>query len=130
MEKDNVTYEHHHSNFIEAKSQAMKLLGMLKGCITLNGEQVDIDVGGVLANIGSPEMQGVEKFILKWVVAKDSDGNAIQLDKVDVFNAHFNTHRSHYYPLIIDGVLFHFSDFLPDGVASKVNMPSLVNLTA
>ncbi|MEX9875351.1 putative phage tail assembly chaperone, partial [Providencia rettgeri] len=78
----------------------------------------------------SPEMQGVEKFILKWVVAKDSDGNVIQLDKVDVFNAHFNTHRSHYYPLIIDGVLFHFSDFLPDGVASKVNMPSLVNLTA
>lgn len=130
MEKDNITYEHHHSNFIEAKNQAMKLLGMLKGCITLNGEQVDIDIGGVLANIGSPEMQGVEKFIMKWVTAKDVEGNVIPLDKVDVFNAHFNTYRYHYYPLIIDGVLFHFSDFLPDGVASKVNMPSLVNLTA
>lgn len=75
-------------------------------------------------------MQGVEKFILKWVIAKDADGNVIQLDKVDVFNTHFNTYRSHYYPLIVNGLVFHFADFLPDGVASKVNMPSLVNLTA
>lgn len=130
MEKDNITYEHRHSNFVEAKTHAMKLLGMLKGCIAINGEQVDIDVGGVLANIGSPDMQGVEKFILKWVVAKDADNNVIQLDKVDVFNTHFNTYRSHYYPLIVNGLIFHFADFLPDGVASKVNMPSLVNLTA
>lgn len=130
MEKDNITYEHRHSNFIEAKTHAMKLLGMLKGCIAMNGEQVDIDVGGVLANIGSTEMQGIEKFILKWVIAKDADGNVIQLDKVDVFNTHFNTYRSHYYPLIVNGLVFHFADFLPDGVASKVNMSSLVNLTA
>nr|ELR5113155.1 hypothetical protein [Providencia stuartii] len=130
MEKDNITYEHRYSNFVEAKSHAMKLLGMLKGCIAMNGEHVDIDVGGVLANIGSPDMQGVEKFILKWVTAKDVDNNLIQLDKVDVFNTHFNTYRSHYYPLIVNGLIFHFSDFLPDGVASKVNMPSLVSLTA
>ncbi|MEQ4690517.1 putative phage tail assembly chaperone [Providencia manganoxydans] len=130
MEKDNITYEHRHSNFVEAKSHSMKLLGMLKGCIAMNGEHVDIDVGGILANIGSPDMQGVEKFILKWVTAKDVDNNLIQLDKVDVFNTHFNTYRSHYYPLIVNGLIFHFSDFLPDGVASKVNMPSLVSLTA
>lgn len=48
MEKDNITYEHRHSNFIEAKTHAMKLLGMLKGCIAMNGEQVDIDVGAYL----------------------------------------------------------------------------------
>ncbi|WP_350914694.1 phage tail assembly chaperone [Providencia huaxiensis] len=130
MEKDNITYEHRHSNFIEAKTNSMKLLGVLKGCITLQGDKVDIDVGGVLANIGSPDMQTIEKFILKWVTAKDEEGNVIQLDKVDVFNAHFNKYRSHYFALILDGIQFHFADFLPAGVASKVNMPNLAALTA
>ncbi|EQB4333135.1 phage tail assembly chaperone [Providencia stuartii] len=129
MEKDNITYEHRASNFIEAKNHAMKLLGMLKGCITLNGEQVGVDIGGVLANIGSSEMQDIEKFILKWVIAKNEEGEIIQLDKVDVFNKHFNTHRSHYYPLIVDGLKFHFADFLPDGVASKVSTFNLAELT-
>lgn len=129
MEKDNITYEHRHSNFIEAMTHAKKLLGLFKGCMSLSGQTVDIDLGGVLANIGSPEMQSTEKFILKWVVAKDAEGNVIQLDKVDVFNRHFNTHRSHYYALIIEGMKFHFMDFLPGGLVSKVNTLSLETLT-
>lgn len=129
MEKDNITYEHRHSNFVEAMTHAKKLLAMFRGCMSLSGKTVDIDLGGVLANIGSPEMQSAEKFILKWVTAKDADGNVIQLDKVDVFNKHFNEHRSHYYPLIIEGMKFHFADFLPGGLASKVNTLNLEELT-
>ncbi|MBD2785378.1 hypothetical protein ID858_07760 [Xenorhabdus sp. DI] len=123
---DNITYEHRQSNFMEAKNHALKLIGLLKGCIKATGENVDIDIGAVAANIGSPEMQGVEQFILKYVTATDVMGETILLQKPDVFNNHFNTHRSHYFQLIFDGLQFHFADFLPAGVVSAEN----INLSA
>ncbi|MDY7522453.1 putative phage tail assembly chaperone [Photorhabdus sp. P32] len=125
---DNINYEHRLSNFIEAKNHALKLVGLLKGCIRLDGDKVDIDIGAIVSNIGSPEMQGIEQFILKYVTVTDADGNTVLLQKPDVFNQHFNTYRSHYFQLIIDGVKFHFADFLPGGVASVVSMPNLAAL--
>ncbi|PVZ86705.1 hypothetical protein C9426_14915 [Serratia sp. S1B] len=130
MTKDNITYEYRQANFIEAKNQAMKLLGLLKGCISMQDSKVDVDIGGIVSNIGSPEMQSLEQFILKYLTVTDESGTAILLKNADVFNQHFNAHRSHYIPLIIEGAKFHFADFLPDGVASAINMPNSVSLTA
>ncbi|MDC9606862.1 phage tail assembly chaperone [Xenorhabdus griffiniae] len=126
MNIDNITYEHRQSNFIEAKNHALKLIGLLKGCISTKGDNVDIDIGAIAANIGSPEMQGVEQFVFKYVTATDENGETLLLQKPDVFNSHFNTHRSHYFQLIFDGLKFHFADFLPAGVASAKN----INLSA
>ncbi|WP_445496682.1 phage tail assembly chaperone [Photorhabdus sp. SF281] len=125
---DNISYEHRLSNFIEAKNHALKLVGLLKGCIRLDGDKVDIDVGAIVSNVGSPEMQGIEQFILKYVTVTGADGNTVLLQKPDVFNQHFNTYRAHYFQLIIDGLKFHFADFLPGGVASVVNTNSLAAL--
>ncbi|AWK42596.1 hypothetical protein LGZ99_21745 [Photorhabdus temperata] len=125
---DNINYEHRLSNFIEAKNHALKLVGLLKGCIKLAGDKVDIDVGAIVSNVGSQEMQGIEQFILKYVTVIGADGNTVLLQKPDTFNQHFNTYRSHYFQLIIDGLKFHFADFLPGGVASAVNMPNLAAL--
>jgi hypothetical protein len=121
MNIDNITYEHRHANFIEAKSHALKLIGLLKGCISAKGEEVDIDIGAIASNIGSPEMQSVEQFILNYVTVKDVQGTAVLLDNPEVFNNHWNTHRSHYFKVIFDGLKFHFADFLPAGVASAKN---------
>ncbi|CAQ85194.1 MULTISPECIES: phage tail assembly chaperone [Photorhabdus] len=125
---DNINYEHRLSNFIEAKNHALKLVGFLKGCIKLNGDHVDIDVGAIVSNVGSQEMQGIEQFILKYVTVTDADGNTVLLQKSDDFNRHFNTYRAHYFQLIIDGLKFHFADFLPNGAASVINTSSLAAL--
>ncbi|MDF7679105.1 putative phage tail assembly chaperone [Enterobacteriaceae bacterium ESL0689] len=130
MNKDDVIYEHRQANFIEAKNQAMKLLALLKGCISMQDSKVEIDIGGIVSNIGSAEMQGVEAFIIKYVTVRDENDQPVTLNRTDVFNRHFNAHRSHYIPLIIEGIMFHFADFLPDGVASAISMPDSVTLTA
>ncbi|KLU15076.1 MULTISPECIES: phage tail assembly chaperone [Xenorhabdus] len=126
---DNITYEHRQSNFVEAKNHAFKLVSLLKGCIKTDGDNVDIDIGAIASNIGSPEMQGVEQFVLKYVTVTDESGAAILLQKPDTFNAHFNAHRSHYFQLIFDGVKFHFADFLPAGVASakSINLSAILS---
>ncbi|PHM54532.1 phage tail assembly chaperone [Xenorhabdus sp. KK7.4] len=123
---DNITYEHRQSNFMEAKNHALKLIGLLKGCIKTDGDNVDIDLGAIAANVGSPDMQSVEQFILKYVTVKDETGETVLLQKPDTLNAHFNAHRSHYLQVIFDGLTFHFADFLPGGVASVRN----INLSA
>ncbi|MDE9565899.1 hypothetical protein KKI93_18010 [Xenorhabdus bovienii] len=129
---DNVTYEHRQANFMDAKNHAMKLIGLLKGCIKTTGMSetgqplVDVDIGAIVSNIGSPEMAGVEQFILKYVTVTDESGEIILLQKPDTANSHWNAHRSHYFQVIYDGVRFHFADFLPAGVASAKN----INLSA
>lgn len=130
MIKNGITYEHRQANFVEAKNQAMKLLGLLRGCISMQDSKIEIDIGGIVSNIGSVEMQGIESFIIKYVTVRDENDQPVILSRTDVFNSHFNAHRSHYIPLIIEGAQFHFADFLPDGVASAINMPDSVTLTA
>jgi Ni,Fe-hydrogenase maturation factor len=128
MEIDGITYEHRDANFIMAKTVGMKLMQLLKGNITLSGSEVNIDIGGALANIGTPDFAEVEKFVLKFVTVTDESGTVVHIDQPDVFNAHFNKHKSHYFQLVIDGLKFHFAGFLPAGLASKVNTLDLDNL--
>lgn len=129
MELNGITYEHRNANFIMAKNVGMKLLQLLKGNISMEGQSVNIDIGGALANIGSPEFAEVEKFVLKFVTVTGEDGAVIHIEQPDVFNAHFNEHRSHYLQVVFDGLKFHFSDFLPAGLASKASTINLDHLT-
>jgi len=121
MEIDNIHYEHRLSNFIEAKNHALKLVGLLKNSLKMVEGNIDIDVGGILANIGSPEMQTIEKYVLKYMTVT-ADGKEIRLTTDVDINSHFNQYRSHYFKVIVDGVLFHFQDFLPAGLVSAKNI--------
>lgn len=127
---DEIEYEFTAGNFIKTKNIAMKLLGLLKGGFVSNGTSTNFDIGQILANIGTGEFREIEDFIIGTVKAKNENGEAILLNQNAVFNEHFNKYRKHYFQLIIEGAKFHFLDFLPDGIASKVNTLSLDSLPA
>lgn len=128
MEIDGITYEHRDANFIATKNMGTKLTQILRGNLTLEGKDVRIDIGGALANIGTPEFADVEKFVLKFVTVTDESGAVVHIENPDVLNMHFKAHKSHYFQLIMDGLKFHFAGFLPAGLASKVNTLDLDNL--
>lgn len=125
MNIDGIEYTFRQANFIEAKNQAMKLVSLAKGCFTNEGDATKFDIGQLLSNLGSSDMQSVENFIIRYVEAQDAEGKSINLNKPDVFNQHFNTHREHYFQVIFEGVKFHFLAFLPAGIASALNINSL-----
>jgi len=122
MQIDNITYEFQQSNFIEAKNHALKLTGLLKNSLKMQDGNVDVDIGAILANLGSPDMRSIEEFIIKYLSVADESGEQDLLRDTAKFNAHFNAHRSHYFPVMFEGVKFHFGDFLPAGVGFAQNM--------
>lgn len=130
MKLDDIEYTFRQANFIEAKKQAFKLVGLAKGCFEQDNGETRFDIGQLLSNLGSQDMESVEKFVITYTEAKDIEGNPILLNKVDVFNTHFNKYRDHYLQVIFEGVKFHFLDFIPSGIASNLNIDSLKVLTA
>lgn len=119
---DNITYTHRLSNFIEAKNQALKLAGLLKNGLKMQDGNMDIDIGAILTNLGSPEMRSIEEFVLKHLSVIDENGEPVLIQDAAKFNTHFNRHRAHYFQMMFDGLKFHFADFLPAGVASVPSM--------
>ena len=106
------------ANFFETKAQLQSLLSLAKDAINMQGENVDIDVGQIIANVGSPAFSGVENFILKYASAINAEGGEILLKNLSQAEAHFNANRSDYAQLIFEGLKYHFLDFLPAGVKS------------
>lgn len=121
MNLDGIEYSFTQANFIKTKNNAFKLLGILDGCF----KGTDIDIGKVLSNIGTDKTREVEEFVLSTLTAKDENGKVIELHQNNEFNAHFNKYRKHYFNVLIEGVKFHFLDFLPNGIASRVNIDNL-----
>lgn len=128
MQLDDITYEFRQSNFIEAKNQALKLAGLLKNSLKMKGDNIDVDIGAILCNLGSPEMKSIEEFILKYLTVTDENGETVVLKDPSKLNAHFNAHRSHYFQVMFEGVKFHFADFLPGGgaFAQRMTLSGLV----
>lgn len=71
-------------------------------------------------NLGSPEMQSVENFVMKFCTVV-AEGKTVLLNNEATINIHFNAYRSHYIKMMIDGLKFHFADFLPAGLVSVLN---------
>ncbi len=107
---DGVTYVLRPSNFIEAKKTGLMLLGLLKGGVSFKDGQADIDFGAIVSNLNGSEMEQVQNFVLKYCTA---DGIKL-LSNIEI-EEHFNKHRSAYFPLMFEGVKYHFADFLPVG---------------
>ncbi|BEM41652.1 hypothetical protein SME13J_02710 [Serratia marcescens] len=127
MQIDNIAYDFQQSNFLAAKNHALKLTGLLKNSLKMQDGNIDVDIGAILANLGSPEMRSIEEFVVNSLSVTDETGAQVLLRDTAKFNAHFNAHRSHYFPVMFEGVKFHFADFLPAGVGFAQNM-SLTDL--
>lgn len=115
------------ANFFETKTQLQSLLGLAKDAIKMQGEDVNIDVGQIIANIGSPTFSGVESFILKYASVANAEGGEILLRNVSQAETHFNANRGDYAQLILEGLKYHFLDFLPAGAKSLAGITAYLN---
>ena len=105
----------------------------------MQGEDVNIDVGQIIANIGSAAFSGVENFILKYASVINAEGGEILLRNVSQAETHFNANRGdyaqlileglkyHYAQLILEGLKYHFLDFLPAGAKSLTGITAYLN---
>lgn len=93
----------------------------------MQGEDVNIDVGQIIANIGSPAFSGVESFILKYASVINAEGGEILLRNVSQAETHFNANRGDYAQLIFEGLKYHFLDFLPAGAKSLAGITAYLN---
>lgn len=115
------------ANFFETKTQLQSLLSLAKDAINMQGENVDIDVGQIIANVGSPAFSGVENFILKYASVINAEGGEILLKNLSGAEAHFNANRSDYAQLIFEGLKYHFLDFLPAGAKSLTGITAYLS---
>lgn len=122
---DDITYTFRQADFFKANKYLKKLTALLRGCFSLDGNKTGFDVGQLAANIGTEQFEEIEKFILNYVTAVDENGKTVLFQNPQESSDFFNTHRSHYYQVIFEGLKFHFLVFLPDGIASKLNTASL-----
>lgn len=122
---DDVVYTFTQADFFKSNKYLKKLTALLKGCFSLEGNKSGFDIGQLASNIGSEQFTEIEKFILDYVTAIDENGGKVLFQKPQEAGSFFNTHRSHYYQVIIEGLKFHFLDFLPSGIASKLSTTNL-----
>lgn len=118
-------YSLRQANFFETKQNFTKLLSLAKQSASMQGSQINIDIGQLISNIGSSEFESVENFILVYS-SVISDGKEILFKNRAEAQMHFNKHRSDYIPLIIEGLKYHFLDLLPGSVKSLTSIADLV----
>lgn len=122
---DSVTYTFRQADFFKANKYLKKLTALLKGCFSLDGNKTGFDFGQLASNIGTEQFEEIEKFILTYVTAVDENGKTVLFHKPQEASDFFNTHRSHYYQVIFEGLKFHFLGFLPSGILSNLNTLNL-----
>lgn len=122
---EDVVYTFTQADFFKSNKYLKKLTALLKGCFSLESNQSGFDIGQLASNIGSEQFTEIEKFILDYVTAVDENGKKVLFQKPQEAGDFFNTHRSHYYQVIIEGLKFHFLGFLPSGMASKLSIANL-----
>jgi hypothetical protein len=127
---DDVVYTFTQADFFKSNKYLKKLTALLQGCFSFKENKSDFDVGQLASNIGSEQFAEIEKFILDYVTAVDENGKKVLFQKPQEAGDFFNTHRSHYYQVIIEGLKFHFLGFLPNGIASKLSTTSLEAVAA
>lgn len=116
------------ANFFETKQNFTNLLSLAKKSVTMQSNDLNIDIGQLFSNIGSSEFSGVESFILAYASVIDDEGKERLLKNRAEAEMHFNAHRNDYIPLIIEGLKYHFLDFLPDTLKSSTSIQSLTAL--
>ncbi|WP_249932563.1 phage tail assembly chaperone [Campylobacter mucosalis] len=118
------------ANFFETKQHFTSLLSVAKKAVSMQENTLNIDIGQLVANVGGAEFSGVENFILAYASVFDDEGKERLLKSRAEAEMHFNANRNDYIPLIIEGLKYHFLDFLPDTTKSLMSMQNLVAMGA
>ncbi|MBR8464279.1 hypothetical protein KDD93_06855 [Campylobacter sp. faydin G-24] len=126
LDINGLNYTLRQANFFETKGQFSKLLSIAKEAVKMQGANLDVDIGQIIANIGSETFNGVESFVLKYASVTDESGREILFKNRAEAQTHFNKHRSHYIPLMIEGLKYHFLDLLPDTLKSSMPTTALI----
>ncbi|MGG7074328.1 putative phage tail assembly chaperone [Campylobacter sp. 9BO] len=121
-----LNYTLRQANFFETKGHFTAILGLAKNALKFNGDTADIDIGQLIANIGTAEFSGVENFILAYASVFDNEGKEQLLKSRSTAESHFNANRGDYIPLIIEGLKYHFLEFLPDTLKSSTSIAGLI----
>ncbi|AWQ84162.1 TPA: hypothetical protein RQ911_002014 [Pseudomonas aeruginosa] len=105
---DQVTYLMRPANALPAWNALKKAARLLQGLELGEGSE-SAALGAILGNLGDPVVAEVEQLVLQHINVQPQDGQAFRL--VDRLDTHFNQHRAHLLPLLIEGVKYQFADF-------------------
>lgn len=127
---DGVTYVMTPANAATAWA-ALKRAGRL-----LNGVELSKDdhkagtsraIGAILSNLGDPAVTDIENLVFGHINVAPAEGKPFRLQ--DKLNEHFNAHRSHMMPLLMQGASYQFGDFFAGGMAALGQLfPNLTQL--
>ena len=107
---DGISYVMRPANAMPAWNALKKAARLLQGVKIERGEGSEsLAIGAILANLGDPVVAEIEALVLQHVNAQPEDGAAFRL--ADRADAHFNQHRGHLLPLLIEGGKYQFGDF-------------------
>ncbi len=107
---DGISYVMRPANAMPAWNALKKAARLLQGVKIERGEGSEsLAIGAILANLGDPVVAEIEALVLQHVNAQPEEGAAFRL--ADRADAHFNQHRGHLLPLLIEGVKYQFGDF-------------------
>lgn len=114
IEMDGVSYFLTPANAISAWNALKKAGALLKGA-SIDTEDSSSAITALLSNLGDPALKDVEDLIYKNITVQ-ADGNSFKL--IDHLNEHFNKHRAHMVPLLVEGAAYQFTDFFIGGMNS------------
>lgn len=107
---DGFDYVMRPANAMPAWNALKKAARLLQGMEIKRGEGGDsLAIGAILANLGDPVVAEIEALVIQQTNVQPADGAAFRL--ADRAEAHFNQHRGHLVPLLVEGVKYQFADF-------------------
>lgn len=114
-EIDEIRYIMRPANALASWSALKSAMGIFKN---ISGSEDKIEIGTILQNLGSKEVELIEKLIFEHTSVVINDEKPFKLSSQ--LDAHFNQHRSHIIQVLFSGVVYQFSDFFPKELISKV----------
>lgn len=115
-EIDNVKYVMRPASAMSAWSALKKSAAIFKG-ISIDTKTGGTEIGAILENLGSQEVEQIEKLIFEHTTVVIDDEKPFKLSSQ--IDSHFNEHRSHILQVLIAGAMYQFADFFPKELLSK-----------
>jgi hypothetical protein len=78
--------------------------------------KTSVAIGTLLANLGEPAVAEIESIVFASTAVQPSGGDKpYRLE--DSLDSHFNKHRAHLIPVLVQGVKYQYTDFFAGGMA-------------
>ena len=77
--------------------------------------KTSVAIGTLLSNLGEPSVAEIEALVYASTAVQSPGQNPYRLS--DALDTHFNEHRAHLIPVLVEGVKYQYSDFFAGGMA-------------